>query len=549
MLRQSLLYFALFFPVNLLASTFDETGIIRFLDQSSFGMTTQSLLHCKNLGSYEKCLADQFSQPISLFQVGPELSTNQKIACPSSNTPNCKRDSYTQYPNQTAFYNQALYNQDQLRLKLAWVLHQIFQISGEKIIQPSHYGPYLNLLKLQAFGNFRDLLEAITLNPAMGQYLDMVNNKLASTKRKTLPNENYAREILQLFSIGEYWLKLNGQFILDKNKKPIATYDQKTILEFAKVFTGWTYSDRALSKASKFPNLTNYSDPLVLYRDSKGIDTHHDKNEKLLLKLSLNGSPISLNAGQDGQKDLMDALDCIFNHPNVGPFIGKQLIQHLVTSNPSNSYVQRVSIAFNSGNSHGFGSGKRGDMQAVIAAVLLDEEARSLSQDTNFGLWREPVIEMLHTLRILNATSDGVLNSYSKSMGQDVFYSATVFNYYPHSYSLSSSNLQSPEFYLSSDSEVLARENFYYNLVFSSIKPDKNSSGTYFDIQGLQTLAANPSELVNTLNLNLLHGSMPDAMQSTLLTLVNSIPVTNLRLRTQSALYLILASGQYQVQR
>lgn len=543
------IYLILLSSNSALAYEFNPDNIRRFLNQSSFGPTNTSLNTCQKLGSFQSCLAQNFQQPVSYFTVGQEAPSNQNIGCPALSDINCHRDNYTQYPNQVAFFIQALTSQDQLRLKIAFTLHQIFQVSGSKIIQPNYYSPYLNLLKTHAFGNYRELLEAITLNPAMGTYLDFVNNDKPNASRKTNPNENYARELLQLFSIGEFWMNDDGSLILDKNKQPIATYDQSTIVGFARVFTGWTFSDRNTNKASKFPNTANYADPLVLYKDSKGVDTHHDKSLKPLLRLNVNSNPILLNANQDGSIDLKEALDNVFNHPNIAPFISKQIIQHLVTSNPSPEFIYRVSQAFKSGLSHGFGTGHRGDMQAIIAAILLDDEARDPPMNSSYGLWREPVIQILHPLRILSASSDGILNSYTKSMGQDLFYSPTVFNYYPHTFNINGPEIQSPEFGLSSDTQILARENYVYQLVALNLKPHTNSTGTSFNLDSLVPLGEDPKNLVNEINHFFLHGTMTSTMQKTIIDIINTIPTSNLKLRIQTALYLTLASGQYQVQR
>ncbi|WP_347989568.1 DUF1800 domain-containing protein [Methylomonas sp. AM2-LC] len=551
--KQHLLYFALAgltMGSAATAGSISQADVTRYLEQSTWGPTSDAVTACQKLGSIDKCLAAEFKIPATLYRVPAEMPPSSGLGCPKGSPATCPRDHYSQYPNQVEFFKHALTGHDQLRQRVAYALHQILVVSGVKIPQPGYYAPYLNVLLDDAFGNFRQLLENITLNPAMGHYLDMVNNDKPSANGKTSPNENYAREVLQLFSIGLNWLNDDGSILLDKQNQPIPTYDQDSIEGFAHVFTGWTFANRNSSSASHFPNPVNYADPMALYRDSKGQDIHHDKSVKTLLSLTPGGMVTTLPANQDAELDLKDALDNIFNHPNVGPYIGKQLIQHLVTSNPSPDYVSRVTQAFNTGKSHGFGSGKRGDMQAVIAAILLDPSARgSAPASANFGHLREPVQFVVNTLKTLNAHSDGFLNPYTHIMGQDLFYPATVFNYYPHQYQAPGTVLQGPEFGIDSSTNALAHENFVNELVFGKIQPDKTSSGSGFDLTPLSKLAVNPTELVAQLNRQFMHGAMSAYMQSELLTAINHVPAKETKLRAQTALYLVLASGQYQIQR
>jgi len=531
------------------AASLNSADIVRFLEQSSWGSNHSSIQNCQQLGSFENCLLEQFNTPPSLYPPIVAAPQNSSQLCPTGSPASCYRDNYTQYPNQVIFFNNALTGADQLRQRVAFALHQILVVSGVKITQPSYMVPYLNLLLNDAFGNYRNLLQDMTLNPAMGRYLDMVNNDKPNTAGTINPNENYAREVMQLFTIGLNWLNPDGTQMLDLHNQPIPTYTQDTVEGFAHVFTGWTYANPSSSSASKFPNSLNFADPMVLYRDSKGVDTHHDKGSKMLLSLTPNGTAITLPINQDGQADLQAALDNLFNHPNVGPFIGKQLIQHLVTSNPSSAYVTRVSTAFNTGKSNGFGTGKRGDMKALIAAILLDDEARgALKTDINYGHLREPAQFILNTLRVSGAQSDGILNQLTTNMGQNIFNSPTVFNYYPHSYMIPGTMVDGPEFGINTSTAAIARENFINSLVFSKINVT-GSTGTSINLSQLNILAANPLDLINTLDQVFLHSSMDQNMRTQLLTIINNISAKNLLLRSQTAVYLVLTSGQYQVQR
>jgi hypothetical protein len=275
----------------------ETADIVRFLEQATWGPTPALIEHVRDVG-YDDFLTEQFDQQQSGY---PHLelypTTRDQNACPN-NSP-CQRDNYTMYPLQTYFFWNALYRDDQLRQRVAFALHQIIVVSGVEITQPSRMAPYLNLLHGHAFGNFRELLREITFNPAMGNYLDINGNS------RTRPNENYAREVLQLFSIGTALLNPDGTPELDAQGQSIPTYDQTTIDNFAR-----------LAPAPR-AGVPNYIDPMEVN------EPQHDRGMKVLL----NGTVLPAN--RSTEQDLNDALDNIFYHPNVGPFIAKQLIQHL----------------------------------------------------------------------------------------------------------------------------------------------------------------------------------------------------------------------------
>ena len=295
-------------------------------------------------------------------------------------------------------------------------------------------------------------------------------------------------------------------------------------------------------QAAKTHNPPNYLQPLWLYRDASAVDSNHDKAEKVLLNYPSAQRAI-LPAGQDGVTDLNQALDNIFFHPNVGPFIGKQLIQHLVTSNPSPAYVSRVAAAFNNN-----GSGIRGDMKAVIKAILLDPEARGdASPDPTFGKLREPILFVTNLLRAFDTTTDYVLTDYPKGMGQNLFYSPTVFNYFPADYVLPGSSLTGPEFAIQSSSTALVRLNFVNTLITGKV--GATTANFQIDWTGLQAVAGDPALLVEKLNRLLLHGAMSAAMRNDIVAAVAAVAATDTKLRAQTALYLVATSSQYQVER
>jgi uncharacterized protein (DUF1800 family) len=504
-----------------------SADVVRFLEQSTFGPTTELIAHVQEVG-FENYLNEQFDAPISSYQTLPLYpTTRDAVACPSGSA--CQRDNYTMYLLQNRFFVNARYGPDQLRQRVAFALHQILVVSGVDITQPSWMAPYLQTLDRNALGNYRQLLYDITLNPAMGNYLDIAGNT------KTNPNENYAREILQLFSIGTVRLNLDGTQQLDAAGQPIPAYTQTTVNNFARVFTGWRLA------TAPTPGVPNYIDPLVPNQ------AQHDIGEKTLLN-------DVLPAGQTITQDLTDAIDDIFNDPNVGPFISKQLIQHLVTSNPTPAYVARVATVFN-----GNDTGVRGDLRAVVKAILLDPEARGdVKVDSNYGHLRHPALFISNILRAFYARSangsgdtDGYLNPQAVLMGMDVFRPPSVFSYFsPGTVVSGTAGVRGPEFGIFSTSTSLRRLNFVNTIVFSTIAVSANApSGTSLDLSPLQALASKPDQLVDRLNVLLMHGSMSAAMRDGIIQAVSAVSAANTLKRARTAVYLVASSSQYQVEK
>jgi len=364
--------------------------LVSFLDQATFGPTPAET---DAWGSQDPVpwIQAQAGVAPTLYPSLPVYPSNAQTGCPGTGAvyTACIAQNYSMYPLQVQFFQNALSAPDQLRQKIAFSLSQILVVSGNKVRQPSSMGPYLNVLVNGALGNFRDLLQNVTLNPAMGHYLDMVNSDPASSNGIVKPNENYAREVLQLFSVGLYLLNADGSLVLDASGQPIPAYNQDTIEGFARAFTGWTYATLPGASPQRH-NPQNFQGTMEVYR-TNGKDTNHDHGAKQLMTYP-GAVSASLPANQDATLDLSQALDNIFYHPNVGPFIGKQLIQHLVTSNPSPAYVARVSAVFNNN-----GRGIRGDLLATVQAILTDPEARGAPMDpVNFGKLREPVLFSPH---------------------------------------------------------------------------------------------------------------------------------------------------------
>jgi uncharacterized protein (DUF1800 family) len=518
---------------------------VRFLEQATWGPTAADLTHLRTIG-FRAYLNEQFNLPASTYPALGLVPNDTNTGCPQTDATQrniCLRDNYSMYPLQRRFFVNALYGPDQLRQRTAFALHKILVVSGRDIFVTSWMTPYLRIFDQNAFGNFRQLLYDITLNPAMGNYLDMASS------RRTNPNENYAREILQLFSIGLDELNPDGTPKLDAQGNRIPTYDQTTITNFARVFTGWT-----IPVASA--GTQDYINPMIVSNEN-----NHDTGQKVLLRGQV------LPPNQSSAQDLNAAIDNIFNHPNVGPFISKQLIQNLVTSNPSPAYVERVAAVFNNN-----GAGVRGDLRAVVTAILLDPEARGdVKTDPNYGHLREPVLFITNILRAFNArsadgttTSDGYLAPRSTEMDQDLFRPPTVFSYFPADNGVPGSNLSGPEFGILSTATSLKRANFVNQIVFNGIPrttdlAQTSPQGTALDLTALQALAADPQQLVDALNTRispsvvpLMHGTMTTAMRSSIISAVQSIPTTDPQYqlkRARTAVYLVATSSQYQVER
>ena len=400
------------------AAALDEREARRFLTQASFGPTEASTQGLMAIGK-AAWLQQQFALPASDYTGLPYVDANSKVGCPAGALPTCKRDNYSLFPLQRQFFQNALSGPDQLRQRIALALSEILVVSGQQIKLPYAMANYERIFLAQAFGNFRNVLREVTLSPAMGKFLNMANNDKPNLAKGIEPNENYAREVLQLFSIGLWQLNLDGTPKLDSRGQPIPSYDQQAVEGFAHVFTGWTYPARP-GGSNRFPNPANFSGPMVAFA------AHHDLGAKRLL----NG--VTLPAGQSAEVDLEAAVDNIFNHPNVGPFVGRQLIQQFVTANPSPAYVARVAAAFN-----GSSGAARGDMKALLGAILLDPEASNPAAPQRFGKLREPILQLTHLFRALGGVSDGVwLRAQASALGQPIFSPASVFNFFPPDYDL-----------------------------------------------------------------------------------------------------------------
>lgn len=552
---------------------------MRFLEQAAFGPTPSLDEQIRRIG-IRRWIATQFEAPYpSASNPYPNIplknsDANAAIAsggcgpAPNPSTPEyriCIRDHYSMYPVQTWFFREAFYGSPQLRHRVAWALSQIWVISGVDTQQSSHMLAYHKVLSDNAFGNYRQLMEAVTMNPGMGNYLDMARST------RTNPNENYPREILQLFSIGLFMLNPDGTLQLDGQGEPIPTYDQDKVNNFTKVFTGWTFCNAAVAACpNALPGIVNYKDPMILNLNVTSVgQNRHDLTAKTLFNYA--GSTTTNVAACTGTCDdtlssiqnyannsIDQTLDNIFFHPNTPPFVSKLLIQHLVTSDPTPAYVGRVSAVF---ANNGFGV--RGDMKSVIRAILLDPEARGdVKTDPNFGKLREPIQLLTNVLKAANVksfdlsqNSDGSIQPLWGNLAQNPFNSPTVFNYYSADNVIPGTTLLGPEFALMTTGTSIARANFMNTLLFSpnnlNVSEDR-PLGTKVDLAEYIAAAATDStgnQLLDLLNQRMMNNRMSAEMRSRLLTAVQAIASNNPTLRAQNAIYLSATSSQFQVQR
>jgi uncharacterized protein (DUF1800 family) len=498
----------------------------RFLAQASFGA---------NMGSIDEVSASGYAawmdRQLALPAGAPHQNYLQSVIAglPAGQSP---QDAHVMY----SFWKQAATANDQLRQRVAFALSQIFVISLTNSAVSDYkrgVASYLDMLGREAFGNYRDLLEAVTLHPMMGLFLSHLRNQKESGNR--VPDQNYAREVMQLFSIGLYQLQPDGSLVMS-NGQPVETYGQDDIVGLSRVFTGFSWAGPDKQNGRFFGSSTPAPDP---NRDVLPMQDYPQFHS--VLPKSFLGTTIPGQGTPDPRTSLRIALDTIFNHPNVAPFFGRQLIQRLVTSNPSAAYVARVSQAFNSGRFtwHGWttGAGRRGDLRATIAAVLLDDEARDMTRtaDPAFGKVREPVLRLAAWMRAFNARSAsgnfllGVTDDPAGSLGQSAMRAPSVFNFYrpgfaPPNSAIAAANLVAPEFQIIHEVSVAGYANFMRSVVQSG-----TGSNSPRDIQpdyaAELALAGDADRLIERIDLLLTYGTLSDETRAAMREAVNSVQI------------------------
>ena len=542
----------------------------RFLKQAAFGGNRQEL---ERLTNYQDYLEQQFNLPITYLypKTDPALTdrlnwSGKKIVDKVTGE---LHKSWTVKDLTNTWWHTIVNSEDQLRQRIAHVLSQIFVVGTVQQTARQDYVrlAYYDLLVKNAFGNYRELLNDVTMSPIMASYLTMINNKKGDPNIGSHPDENFAREVMQLFTIGLEKLNLDGSPLLDQYSQAIPTYIQADIEGLAKVFTGLTYS-----KEERFQNPDNIRKPLVFarrYGTRKehliGVHTvpiicmerHHDKSEKHIVNDTI------LSEGQTCQEDIDSALDTLFNHDTLPPFFAKQMIQKLVTSNPSKSYIARVANQFVNN-----GYGVRGDMKAVIRAILLDEEARaSAGTYLNFGKFKEPIIRASTFAKIFHVTANveyPTKNPFPNG-GQLFFRPPSVFNYFRPDYTIGSDlineNLVVPELEISDASNVTSINNGYHWMIFNA-NFAKNASATAKRLQNryyinlsheLELAMHSTNELIEHLNLVLLNGTMSKEYKLSINSYIESLPIkptysksrsTKMyRKRVTHAIYIIMSSS------
>ena len=440
------------------------------------------------------------------------------------------------------WFRNVLWGEDQLRQRVAFALSEILVVSQLGALNNAPYAlaSYHDMLAANAFGNYRDLLESVTLHPAMGVYLSMLGNEKPNPLLNIRPDENYAREVMQLFSIGLVELNIDGTERLDGNNQPIPTYDQAAIEGFAHVFTGWTWAG-APNWYQARQSRQNQVVPMQLWEE------FHDTGPKQLL----NG--VMLPPGQGGQQDLDDALDNIFNHDNVGPFLAIRLIHRLTTSNPSPGYVRRVAEVFNDN-----GQGVRGDMGAVVKAILLDDEARpDLAMDLD-GKLKEPILRVTHLWRAYNATSNDGGYPYGFAyvlFGQGPLQSPSVFNFFSPFYAppgeIRDSGLVAPELQIATEFNNTLMTNWVLQQAFfwNQANEDLEDNQVYIDISEEMAISDDPDALIDMVADKLLGGQISDTLRAEINRMLALFPVEDEAARAAEVIYFVATSPEYALQR
>ena len=511
----------------------------RFSARATLGLTHEEIEALAGMG-HEAWLELQFLAPIErhLSVVDNLLQRLADGEFDEANNPDNLRFVFRRY----AWWHQAVQANDALRQRIAFALSEIFVVSEVGNLEgfPRALPQYYDQLLENAFGNFRVLLRAVTLSPAMGTYLSHLNNRKADPANNVFPDENYAREVMQLFSIGLFELNTDGSQKTDANGDSIPTYTNPVIREFAKIYTGLSFGGEPANFGRQFPK--NYIEPMVMF------EAFHETSEKNLL----NG--LVVPAGQTGMQDIEDALDNLFLHPNVGPFIGKQLIQRLVTSNPSADYIERVANAFNDN-----GNGERGDMKALIRAVLLDPEAVApANTHQGFGKLREPLLRLVATLRQFNVQNDS--GEYYNAgyyvqnvLKQHALASPSVFNFFLPAHSpsgeIAEANMVAPEFQITTSTTVMAVTNLADLMVIGGSLSDVQAppfSTATLNLNEYNQIASDVSMLIDRLDVVLTYGTLSPETRSAIEDALNGI--ADLDFRAKFAIYLFLVSPDYAVQ-
>ncbi|WP_081961621.1 DUF1800 family protein [Aquabacterium sp. NJ1] len=536
----------------------DDAQAARFLTQATFGPDMEGIAELRQIG-YGNWLNRQFARP----RLDTHWDYAQRMGPPGCDV--CDA-SPTDAPMES-FWFQAVLGTDQLRQRVALALSEIFVISAvnSNIDDPVAYAAYLDMLSRNAFGNFRNLIEDVTRQPAMGYYLSHIVNMKEDSNPKSAtygrtPDENYAREVMQLFTIGLWQIDDYGHRKQDANHQDIPTYGLDDVMGLARVMTGlsWNGPDQSNNtwwgKSGK-----TWNQPMQMYPQ------YHSSGDKVFLSVHIPATTDQMTQAM-ADADLKMALDTLFRHPNVPAFFGRQLIKRLVTSNPSDAYVYRVAQAFKDN-----GNGVRGDMKAVVRAVLLDPEARDPSKldDPNWGKLREPMIRWANYLRAFHVRSgtNQYRNQYLEDpafgLAQSPLHAPSVFNWYSPDYSppgeLLDAGLTAPEFQITHETSLTGYDNFMENKIRATTaayvsKTLGKADAMVADYSAEIALANDPDKLLDRLNILLMNGQMSPATHDLIKDTLNRITAKawiwpKEDTRVHMAIRLLMASPEYLVQK
>lgn len=533
----------------------------RFLSQATFG-PDQASIDALVASDIESWMLNEFDKPASL--VLPTLLDKFDANGEFRSEPGFRQAELATQPSDM-HWQIMVEGDDQLRQRMAFALSQILVIStkSELRLYPQKTAHYMDILSQGAFGNYRDLLEEITYSPAMSMYLTYLRNRKAHPTNGRLPDENYAREILQLFSVGLVALNADGTPVLNGDGSQRELYDNSDITELSKVFTGLTIAGYDFDAPRQSMPPITFAEPLEM------DDRFHSPESKRVF-----GTTIP--AGTPGEESIDMALDAIFDHPNVGPFVGRQLIQRFVTSAPDPAYVARVSAAFDAGSyilpsGKILGSGERGDLKVVLAAVLLDEAARSEEaalDDAAFGKLREPVLRFTHWARAFEVNSADASNQellkdagHPLALSQHAYQAPSVFNFYKPGYlaprtQTGSAGLTVPELQITTSTTVVSYPNFisYYALGLVNELAEDNGQPMSFeaDYSAQTALARDPQALLDNLDTLLTHGTLGTAARDRIVEAISLLPARDnedLELRARLASVMVMTTPDYLVQR
>ena len=519
----------------------NTTDAVRLAKQATFGPTMATVDAIVASGP-EAWLNTQFDAPVaSTYKdlLGLAVPRNFCNGRTGTDANDCNRAFFTATYPAMRFYANAIQAPDQLRQRVALALGETIVASETAIHTGAGVAAFNQIFLDNAFGNYRTILRSVTLNPFMGGYLNMADSN------RTAPNENYARELMQLFSLGVNQMNMDGTPKRDNTGAPIATYTSADVKEVARALTGWTYA-RIAPAAATDGNALDYTRPMVT------IAARYDTGAKTFL-----GKTVPANASQDASVDAV--IDAVFTHANTPPFVAKALIKQLVTTNPSPAYVERVARIFADN-----GQGVRGDMRAIVRAVLMDGEARGALKDGNFGKVKEPILLLTSLGRLIPQKTDGyVYTQRDTQLGQSIFHSPSVFNYYPPDYPLPLGNgLESGPSKLMTTATVMARHNIVYDWTINGDQASRaeynapaivQATGTQVDWTSWEAIGNDPDAVLDRIDTLMLGGAMTAAQRTSIKAAMAAITNANAsiqaRRRAQTALYIAATSPLFQVDR